>query len=314
MQRIAGKPLDFPPGSKFAYSNTNYIILGELIQTLAKEPYEAYMREHVFAAAQMGDTTTIAHEAGVPNMARGYVYENGKIDPAPPLADSWAWSAGNIVTTVADLEKWNAALAGGKVGSPADYALMTTPQLFNGEKTGYGFGLFVDTFEGQSRIWHNGGTFGYAANDKLFPALGTHVVVFTNDQNGPDDAISARIFNDLYPSIYAASARPVAGEDVAVTARVKSLWAGLAAGKPDRSEMSPGMSAELTDALLAQAAPQLASLGTPADFVFRGETDSASGNSKVYEYIVKFAQASIKLTAAIDKKTDKFAAFYFSAQ
>jgi D-alanyl-D-alanine carboxypeptidase len=132
MARIAGKPLDFTPGSKYAYSNTNYIILGHLIATLAKQSYNEYRQTHIFAPLSMSQTTTIADEAHIPDMALGYVFEKGKIALAPPLADSWVSSAGNIVTTVADLETWNEALASGKVVSPEDYATMITPPMLHG--------------------------------------------------------------------------------------------------------------------------------------------------------------------------------------
>ena len=179
MSRVATMPLDFKPGTKYAYSNTNYIILGKVIETVSHQPYEAYIRAHVFAPAAMTQTTTIADEARVPEMARGYVYEKGKTEPAPPLADSWAWSAGNIVTTVADLQKWNAALSSGKVVSAADYALMIAPPLLGGGNASqYGFGLRVDEVRGAAADLAQRRHLRIRRDQSVFPNQATRILHF----------------------------------------------------------------------------------------------------------------------------------------
>src|SRR6185437_7468879 len=121
-------------------------------------------REHLLAPAGMTQTTTMAGEANVPGMALGYQNSDGQILPAYPLDDSFAGAAGNIVSTAGDLQRWNEALVSGKIVSPEGYALMTTPgRLTSGAPTSYGFALIIDKLDGRPRIWHNGGTFGFAA-------------------------------------------------------------------------------------------------------------------------------------------------------
>jgi hypothetical protein len=86
----------------------------------------------------------------------------------------------------------------------------------------------------------------------------------------------------------------------------------FAAGKVDRSQLSPETNPRLTDARLAQIAAQLATLGTPTEFVFRGVDDVPSGNAKAYVYLVKFPSQTLKLTAILDTKTGKFAQYFFA--
>ena len=203
--RVSDKPLQFKPGTGWAYSSTNYLLLGRVVEVVSAESWESYVRAHLFAAAGLTETATIAQEPQLPDMARGYAGDNGKPVASAPLAESWAGPAGGIVSTVGDLAKWGSALASGRIISAADYQLMITPaQLPGGTNTEYGFGMDVDTFAGQPRIWHNGNTFGFDASDQLFPDRHVRIVVLTNSEHGNSDLIAASIYDDLFPT-YSAS-------------------------------------------------------------------------------------------------------------
>ncbi|MHB8196283.1 MAG: serine hydrolase domain-containing protein, partial [Vulcanimicrobiaceae bacterium] len=197
MALIAKKPLEFTPGSRWRYSNTNYIILGRIIEVLSHEPYERYVQQHEFAPAGMVHTGWIGGKPALRDTAQGYrVAKNGQILSALPLRASWAWSAGAIVSTVGDFVRWTDALRSGKIVPVRDYAEMTTPvRPTYGSSSGYGFGLVRDRFEGQPRVWHNGGTFGFISNGARFPAQHLQIVAFTNSANGPAAAIVSRVFN-----------------------------------------------------------------------------------------------------------------------
>lgn len=108
-ERLATAPLHFAPGSRWEYSNTNYIALGRVIEIASGESYEAYIRKHLFAPADMNQSTTIDQERHVSDMATGYwrgQRNTGPLTPAPEIGASWTWSAGQIVSTVRDLAKW----------------------------------------------------------------------------------------------------------------------------------------------------------------------------------------------------------------
>ncbi len=146
MASVAGKPLQFAPGSAWRYSNTNYVILGRIIESVSNEPYDTYVKRHILKPLGMTETFTIGDEASIPGMAFGYQLVDGHLSPVrAAISQSYAWSAGDMVSTVGDVEKWSSALQNGRVVSPQDYALMMTSQPTTQGDSGYGFGLFLDS-------------------------------------------------------------------------------------------------------------------------------------------------------------------------
>jgi len=212
--RIGDKPLDFKPGTQWEYSSTNYLILGRIVEVLSGETWENYAHDHLFLPAGMTSTATIAQESALPDMARGYAYGNGQNAPSVPVDESWAGAAGGIVTTVGDLTTWHAALASGKIVSPDDYALLTAPARFpDGSNAEYAFGLYVDTYDGQPRIWHSGNTFGFDASDQFFPKQDVRIVAMTNSADCQSNELVAHIYNDLFPAIASEARNGAAGVD-----------------------------------------------------------------------------------------------------
>ncbi len=208
MSRISERPLGFTPGAQFAYSSTNYLILGRIIELVSGQSWEAYVQQHLFAPAGMMDSATMAQESQLPDMARGYVYAQGHAAESKPIAESWASSAGGIVSTADDLQKWGEALSSGRIISASDYQLLTSrARLADGSLSEYGFGMKIDRFEGQPRIWHDGNTNGFDGSDQFFPSQGVRIIVLTNTLDGGSDKIVEHVYNDLFPAIAAAAVR-----------------------------------------------------------------------------------------------------------
>jgi hypothetical protein len=93
-------------------------------------------------------------------------------------------AAGSLVSSAADLVRWNIALAGGKVVSPESYALMTTTTVLpSGRDTEYGFGLGIDMFEGKKRISHGGGIPGFTSMLAYLPEEKLTVAVISNSDS-----------------------------------------------------------------------------------------------------------------------------------
>lgn len=201
---IAGKPLDFSPGTKFAHSNTNYILLGRVIEVVSGERWADYANAHLFGPAGMHETSTVSREPKLAQMATGYAFAKGRLQPAIRFDDSWASSAGDVVTTAGDLAKWNAALASGRIVSRSDYQLMMRPQLLaNGSSSGYGFGEYVDTYRWQPRTLAQGDTFGFDAADQYFPDRHVRIIVLANTEDAETSDstsvdIGERIFDDMF--------------------------------------------------------------------------------------------------------------------
>ncbi|HEV2740259.1 MAG TPA: serine hydrolase domain-containing protein, partial [Candidatus Elarobacter sp.] len=208
MSHVSGMPLGFTPGAQFGYSSTNYLILGRIVELVSGQSWEEYVQQHLFAPAGMTDSATMAQEGQLADMARGYVYAQGHTAESKPIAESWASSAGGIVSTADDLQKWGEALSSGRIISASDYQLLTSPaRLADGSASEYGFGMKIDRFEGQPRVWHDGNTNGFDGSDQLFPSQDVRIIVLTNTVDGGSDKIAERIYNDLFPSIAAAARR-----------------------------------------------------------------------------------------------------------
>jgi D-alanyl-D-alanine carboxypeptidase len=302
MGLVADKPLDFQPGSRASYSNTGYIILGRIIERTSHESYRQYVRGHLLQPAGMTETFTVADEPSLPTMAKGYRHANGKLVRGPTINDSYGWSAGNLVSTVGDLEKWNEALTSGKILPMADYALMMTPQITtDGENSGYGFGLFIDTVNNQSRVGHTGGTFGFTAANFYFPEQKVRIIALTNNADVPEpgEMLANVIFNDLYPDLARAATRPAPDEDPTVTSRVKAAFEHLQRGADDASLFGASLDAKMKTGLAGRMADEYGPYGAPTAFVFKGRR--SGGGKNWSDYLIEFGPGStLKFSVALD--------------
>jgi hypothetical protein len=263
-------------------------------------PWETYIREHIFAPAGMTHSGFIQEEPRLPDAATGYQRgKKGKLDAAPPLHGPWAGAAGGIVSTVADMAKWDLAFFGGKIVSPQDVALATTAHhLPSGKSDGYGFGWFEDQKAGEPRIQHDGGTFGFSSTNQYFPKLHEFVIVLVN-VSGPDpDFIASQAFDALHPALAAAEEKPAKGENPAITALARQWVHRIQTGDIDKSQLTAKFASHLTPQMVDQVKDNLAPFGVPTSFVYRGK--SAVHGATEYDYSVGFKSARIKLSLAID--------------
>lgn len=298
---VAGKPLDFTPGSRWSYSNTGYALLGRLIETVSQESYRHYVQTHLLDPAGMTKTYTVADEWRLANKALGYRRNNGKIERAPTIADSVGWAAGFLVSTVDDVQKWNAALEQGRIVTPENYALMgTSVRTTDGDDTGYGFGLFVDSLNDQPRIGHTGGSLGFTTANEYFPKQNLHIIAFTNLRTDPrpGETIANAVFDDLFPDIAAAAAKPAPGEDGDATNKAKALFAEFQSG----AESSPLLGAKLDTKMKAGLAKRLTALfapyGAPTRFVYKGSRPGA--DCRWHDYVIEFGPGSrLKFSIAL---------------
>jgi len=297
---IAKKPLDFKPGTRFEYSNTNYILLGAVVARVSHTPWETYIRRNIFERAGMSHSGFIQDEPRLPDTATGYARaKNGKLQVAPPLHGPWAGAAGGIVSTVADMAKWDAAFFDGRVISAQDVALATTAhRLSSGKSTGYGFGWFVDKKAGQPEIAHSGGTFGFASENEYFPTLHEFVIVLTNVAALDAGFIADQTFDAINPQIAALENKPAKGEDPAITALARQWMHRMQTGDIDKSQLSSAFAKHLTPQMIGGMKQGLAPLGDPTSFVYRGK--SKESGSTAYQYSVGFKGARLDLTIAID--------------
>lgn len=295
---IADKPLNFTPGSKWAYSNTNYVLLGHVVEAASGMPWQQYIRTHIFAPAGMHESAFMEDEPHLKDMATGYTMQKGKLLPTGTFT-GWARGAGAIVSTASDMAKWDAALFGGKIVSASDLKLMTTAgPVPAGGLGNYGFGWVVDAFDGQPRLWHNGGTLGFLSENQVYPSLSQTVIVLQSSTASDPSAIAEAAFDAMHPAFAAAKLQPAAGEDAAITARCKLVWQELLSGNVDHSQFNDRMNKVLTPEALAEGTASLKKLGTPTTWTYAGK--EVHDAMTVYRYHLAFASGvSLNLVMAV---------------
>jgi len=298
---ISNKPLRFTPGSRFEYSNSNYILLGRIVELASGQTYTDYLFSHVIEPAGMTQTATIGNEAQLSDFATGYGPNKSgtKLTRAPRFGSGWAWSAGYLVSNVGDVAAWDNAFFGGQVIAPKDVTLAASPgTLSDGKATMYGFGWVIDSQYGHRRIWHNGGTFGYSASNMTYPDDHLAIIALFNQVQAPAESITARIFDALHPEIIPVHPTPAPNEDLSVTARAKEWIHRIQTGRIDRTQLSATMSKALTPELVAGAKAQFGRFGPTRTLTYLGNT--VQGSSTVYIYRVDFGSDSLNLILSID--------------
>lgn len=148
------KPLSFNPGEKFTYSNSNYILLGYIIEQVSQMTYEAFMKENIFKPLGMDHTGYGSNE---PSPGRAIGYENmqeGRKSPYVNMAIPYA--AGGLESTTRDLYTWLEALNGTTLLTRESLDKMFTPYLSN-----YGYGWMFDFFS-RNDMFHTGGIYGFS--------------------------------------------------------------------------------------------------------------------------------------------------------
>lgn len=114
--RIRDKPLKFAPGTRMEYSNSNYLLLGAIVEGVSRQRYGDFLRDNIFARLGMESTGYYETSLVLPRRAAGYsAVVGGPLVNAPHIDMSVAYAAGGLYSTTHDLLKWQLALFGGKV-------------------------------------------------------------------------------------------------------------------------------------------------------------------------------------------------------
>lgn len=170
-------PLQFPPGSQYAYSNTNYLLLGLVVQKVTRMTLGEYLAQSFFRPLRMRDTRQGYPALGSRDVALGYYAEADGVRRAYQWNLPWMLGAGGITGTAEDLARWDAALL-----RPGLFRAETLQLMFTANLGSYACGWVAQTYQGKPFIWHNGTVGGFHAMHALFPDDAIAVVLLGNDQ------------------------------------------------------------------------------------------------------------------------------------
>lgn len=177
----SGTLLDFPPGTKWSYSNAGYMLLGLAIESITGRSFADFIH-HEFALPLGLIDTGLCGTSNLP-LPEGYGLSSGKWTRMPPLATSVVLSAGGLCSTASDLARWSHLLATGHAMLPASYATMTTPARFANNTVvpnGYALGVGTQKTLGHPTVGHGGDIYGFQSFLLYFSDQDIAIAVVTN--------------------------------------------------------------------------------------------------------------------------------------
>ena len=286
------------PGTQFAYNNFNYTVAGLIAQRVASEPLSVFLQSRIFEPLIMTSTFLAGDQGISPDHARGYTRERGTFQLVKPWDPSWLFGAGDLITNLDDLAKWDIDLP--LVLNVDSVRTMWSASGAPGS-TIYGMGWVIDQRAGQRYVWHNGELAGYHAMNALLPDQHVAVIVLSNADSlhaqttVSPERLASRILDIVAPL-------PPAHFGNLIIQRATEWLGRLEKLDIDRTQLTPTFSQYLTDQVVIRA--DLKGLG-PVQSMVPIESFQRSDDT-VYIFDVKFARGGLRYQFALtpDGKID----------
>ncbi len=284
------KPLDFDPGTKWQYSNTNYVITGRIVEMVSGEPLMNFLQEHIFKPINMEAVWNSDAQKLGDTDAEGYVrYALGPLRPAPKEGKGWMFAAGELAMPAYDLAQWDISVMNRSLLDQKSYDQMFDPvMLKDGESSHYALGLFIRDMNGHVIYQHSGEVSGFVSDNVVFPNDKAAIVVLTNQDASPAAAGIAMALSPLVLGLNAAGSPAAEAEKQA-----REIFVGLQHGGIDRSLFTPNCNAYFDKTAMGDFESSLAPLGEPSSFK---ETDEElRGGMTFRSFTVEFANSPVKV-------------------
>jgi D-alanyl-D-alanine carboxypeptidase len=288
MDMWARKPLDFPPGTKWQYSNTNYVIAGVIVEKVSGMPLLQFLSQRVFTPLQMKSVADTDANKLPPTDPTGYFrYALGPLRPSPKEGSGWMFAAGELAMTAEDLAKWDISIIDQSVMKPASYREMETDVVLkNGLGSRYGLGVRVLDSNGHRVLEHGGEVMGFVADNIVMPDDKIAVVVLTNQ-----DASQAA--SGIGRQVSALLLKAAAPQDPKQDELMRKVYDGLQQGKIDRSMFTDNANAYFTDQALKDYASSLGPLGAPEAFTASRTALRGGMTARIYD--VKYPKKDLTI-------------------
>ena len=222
LAHLLAQPTQVPPGERYAYCNTGYVLAGFIIEAVTGRRFHEVLSERVFEPCGMSHSVLLDDHGVVPHRATGYELGPKGLRNAWYQAMSWLGGAGGIACPVGDLIRWSDAFESGSLVRANTRAEMLTPlRLNDGSTFDYGLGWGTGIYHGHPAHLHTGGGFGYACELLRFPDADTTIALLTNLYMFPFHRVAMSIARQALnlPELVSQPWPPSPGDDFAGTYR-----------------------------------------------------------------------------------------------
>jgi len=202
------KGTKFAPGSKWAYSNSGYVLLGLIVQKVSGKSFPDFLHDRIFAPLKMNNT--VAYVRGrntVSNRAFGHSLVAGAWKETDQSPTSATLGDGGVYSSLEDLAKWDRALRQNKLLSRRELQAALAPVAVpegqptepDGSPAAYGFGWFLNPYKGRNRMWHYGGTMGFRTAIQRFEKESLTIVILCNRSDLNPTALALQVADIAIP-------------------------------------------------------------------------------------------------------------------
>jgi D-alanyl-D-alanine carboxypeptidase len=185
VQLIERLPLAFAPGSRWEYSNSNYVLLAALIERVTHRSYEDYVRTRLVERCGL-HSTFLPQQRTPADVAWGYTVKSGAIVREPEVPAGLLLGAGGIVANARDVTRWERCVAHGALQPQLVREMFAAPANASHDRFAYGMGWIRTDIGGLPAWWHNGLEPGFASVMIMIPSKHIALAVLLNS-----DAIDA---------------------------------------------------------------------------------------------------------------------------
>jgi CubicO group peptidase (beta-lactamase class C family) len=197
--------LQFKTGEKWSYSNSNYSILGYVIEKASGLTYNEFLQEFIFKPAGMNSSTDGNNDNIIKNRIPGYLQgKSGTFYNSRFLHLSYPYASGSILSTVEDMFKWQQALNNNIIIKEETKSKAFTNYIIQGKESNYGYGWFFNEIGSSPTYEHSGGTRGFSSNGIYLPNEKVYVIILSNCVVYPVESISTLVASHIIgkPPVY----------------------------------------------------------------------------------------------------------------
>ena len=301
LNQWAKKPLNFDPGTRWQYSNTNFVLAGQILEKVSGQTLLSFLQQNFFRPLAM----TSAGDCEVHSETDAAAYTRYALGPPRSVgreAKGWYLGAAELCMTASDVARWDSAFLSKKILSARSYGEFTREiKLNDGKATHYALGLEIGDLHGTPMISHSGEVSGFLASNAVFPAKDAAVTILTNEDGvnliGP--------LTQMIGSLVVDPAASVSHEE-AQDQLVREILGSLQQGRINRALLTPDANSYFTDVALGDYRNSLAPMGQ-LQLLIR-QSEQLRGGMTHLIYHAHFEKDSVALNIYVlpDGKVEQF--------